>query len=85
MTHGETNVKIVNAQQTHFMFDGPYLQSCCIKVKLSRYRPLQVPGGFRRLRLIEFLDNRHYEDGKVVSPAHRPSLPPGKIPGTHFC
>jgi hypothetical protein len=30
-----------------------------IKVKLFRYRPLQVPGGSRRLRLLEFLDNRH--------------------------
>ena len=23
--------------------------------------------------------------GKVVSPTHRPLLPPGNIPGTHFC
>ena len=23
--------------------------------------------------------------GKVVSPMHRPSLPPGRAPGTHFC
>ena len=23
--------------------------------------------------------------GKVVSPRHRPPLPPGNIPGTHFC
>jgi hypothetical protein len=26
-----------------------------------------------------------HEDGKVVSPTHQPSLPPGNIPGTHFC
>ena len=26
-----------------------------------------------------------YEGGKVVSPKHRPPLPPGDIPGTHFC
>ena len=25
------------------------------------------------------------EEGKVVSPTHRPPLPPGNIPGTHFC
>jgi hypothetical protein len=25
-----------------------------------------------------------YEDGKVVSSKYRPSLPQGKIPGTHF-
>jgi len=23
--------------------------------------------------------------GKVVSPPRRPPLPPGEIPGTHFC
>jgi hypothetical protein len=26
-----------------------------------------------------------YEDGKIVSPTHRPPLPPWDIPGTHFC
>ena len=26
-----------------------------------------------------------HEGGKVVSPRHRPPLPPGNIPGTHFC
>ena len=26
-----------------------------------------------------------HEGGTVVSPTHRPSLPPGNIPGTHFC
>jgi len=26
-----------------------------------------------------------HEGGKVVSPKHRPPLPPGNNPGTHFC
>jgi len=26
-----------------------------------------------------------HEGGKVVSPMHRLPLPPGNIPGTHFC
>jgi len=26
-----------------------------------------------------------HEGGKVVSPMHQPPLPPGDIPGTHFC
>jgi len=26
-----------------------------------------------------------HECGKVVSPTHRPPLPPGNIPGSHFC
>ena len=25
------------------------------------------------------------EGGKVISPTHRPPLPPENIPGTHFC
>ena len=25
------------------------------------------------------------DGGKVVSPTHRPPLPPGNAPGTHFC
>jgi hypothetical protein len=31
----------------------------------------------RRLRLLDLLDFRHYEDGKVVTLTHRPSSPPG--------
>jgi hypothetical protein len=26
-----------------------------------------------------------HEGGKVVSSTHRPPLPPGNMPGTHFC
>jgi len=43
--------------------------------------PLQVwrdPEGSKKLRFPDF-------KGKVVSPTHRPPLPPGNIPGTYFC
>jgi hypothetical protein len=33
--------------------------------------------GSRRLRLLDHLDIRHYEGGKVVTLTHRPSLPRG--------
>jgi len=49
--------------------------------------PLQAwagPEGSRRLRLPESRQSAH-EGGKVVSPTHQPSLPPGNIPGSHFC
>ena len=49
--------------------------------------PLQVwtdPEGSRKLRLPDFVTTAQ-DGGKVVSLTHRPPLPPGNAPGTHFC
>ena len=43
------------------------------------------PWGSRRLRLQNFQTIGTHEGGKVVSLTHRPFLPPGRIPGNHFC
>ena len=53
-----------------------------VKVKQSRYRP-----GVAQSVLLRFLDYiTTAQDGdKVVSPTHRPPLPPGNARGTHFC
>jgi len=49
--------------------------------------PLQAwsgPEGSRKLRLPDFMTTAQDGD-KVVSLTHRPSLPPGNYPDTHFC
>ena len=42
------------------------------------------PWGYWGLRL-QISRQLAHEGGEVVSPTHRPSLPPGKIPGTYIC
>ena len=42
------------------------------------------PEGSRKLRFPDFMTTAQ-DGGKVVSLTHRPPLPPGNIPGTHFC
>jgi len=49
--------------------------------------PLQArsgPGGSRKLRFPDYITTTQ-DGGKVVSLTHRPPLPPGNAPGTHFC
>ena len=49
--------------------------------------PLQAwsgPEGSRKLRFPDFATTAQ-DGGKVVSLTHRPPLPPGNAPGTHFC
>jgi hypothetical protein len=49
--------------------------------------PLQVwsgPEGSRKLRFPDYMTTAQ-DGGKVVSLTHRPPLPTGNAPGTHFC
>jgi hypothetical protein len=64
----------------------------CVYVCIRMYGkgkavPLQAwngPEGSRKLKFPDFLTTAQY-GGKVVSLTHRPPLPPGNTPGTHFC
>ena len=52
----------------------------------SKAFPLQAwtgPEGSRKLRFPDLVTSQN--GGKVVSLTHRPPLPPGNTPGTHFC
>jgi hypothetical protein len=52
-------------------------------IKQSCYRPGGGPEGSRTLRFPDYMTAAQ-DSGKVVSPMHRPPLPPGNAPGTHF-
>ena len=63
------------------------------KINFLTYRntakavPLQAwsgPEGSRKLKFSDFVTTAQ-DGGKVVSLKHRPPLPPGNTPGTHFC
>jgi len=60
--------------------------SCVIKNTKGKATPLQawtVPQGSRKLRFPDFMTTPQ-DSNKFVSLTHRPPLPPGNTPGTHF-
>jgi len=79
-----------------YFYDGlSRLRMCLSKEEESIRRdctssmtvPLQAwsgPEGSRKLRFPDFMTAAQ-DDGKVVSLTHRPPIPPGNAPSTHFC
>ena len=55
-----------------------------VKVKAVPLQTLSGPEGSRKLMFPDFITTAQ-DGGKVVSLTHRPPLPPGNTPGTHFC
>ena len=57
------------------------------KIKKSKAVPLQAWSGPESSRKLRFPDimTMAQVGSKVVSLMHRPPLPPGNTPGTHFC
>jgi hypothetical protein len=53
------------------------------KGKTVLLQPWIGPEGSRKLRFPDFMTTAQ-NGGKVVSLTHRPPLPPGNTPGTHF-
>jgi len=45
---------------------------------------LKFPESSRKLRFPDYVTTAQ-DGGKVVSLSHRPPLPSGNVPGTHFC
>jgi hypothetical protein len=54
------------------------------KGKAVSLQALSGPEGSRKLRFPDFMTTAQ-DGGKFVSLTHRPPLPPGDAPGTHFC
>jgi hypothetical protein len=55
--------------------------------KKGKAVPLQAcsgPEGSRKLRFPDYMTTAQ-DGGMVVSLTHRPPLPPGNAPGSHFC
>ena len=53
-----------------------------VKINQSHYRP-EVPRGLQEVKVPRLRDMA--QNGGKVSVTHRPFLPPGNTPGTHFC
>jgi len=54
------------------------------KIKAVPLQAWSGPEGSRKLRFPDLL-TKAQDGGKVVSLPHRPPLPSGNTPGTHFC
>jgi len=54
------------------------------KVKAVPLQACSGPEGSRKLRFPDFMTTAQ-DGGRVVSPMHKPPLPPRNAPGTHFC
>jgi hypothetical protein len=83
VTVQKKRIKIKNKQDIHIVFKYTYVTKSKGKGKSIPLQAFTGPEGSRRLRLSDFMTTAH-EGGKVVSPTHRPPLPPENIPSTHF-
>ena len=81
----------ITAGVSGFFIDIKSFRSTQLLTEISKGKgkavPLQAwsgPEGSRKLRFPDYMTTAQ-DGGKVVSLTHRPPLPPGNAPGTHFC
>ena len=55
-----------------------------VKGKAVPLQDWSSPEGSRNSKFPDYMTTAQ-DGGKVVSLTHRPPLPPGHVPGTHFC
>jgi len=60
------------------------LHQATVKGKAVPLQARSDPEDSRNFRFPHFMTTAQ-DGGKVVSLTHRPPLPPGNTPGTHFC
>jgi len=66
------------------MIENIQWTSCKVKQVAVPLQAWSGPEGSRKLRFSDLMTTAEH-GGKVVSLTHRPPLPPGNTPGTHFC
>jgi hypothetical protein len=75
-----SNLRRGVGQAAHTL-NNPHVKSKSKSVPLQAWSGSE---GSRKLRFPDFVTTAQ-EGGKVVNLTHRPPLPPGNPPGTHFC
>jgi hypothetical protein len=82
MHFGTVNSKCTNLSVLCHVIDDKSKSN--IKGKAVPLQACSGPQGSRKLSFPDFVTTAH-DGGRVVSLTHRPPLPQGNIPGTHFC
>ena len=62
----------------------PMIQYILFSINPSCLRLLWICGCGEQLRITDFM-TKAQDGGKVFNLTHRTPLPPGNVPGTHFC
>jgi hypothetical protein len=65
--------------------DGSTIRAPMVKGKAFLLQAWTGSWGFQEVQAFRISRQLAHEGGRVVGPTHRPSLPPGRIPGTHSC